>query len=117
MVGEQGGRSIENWGPLVILLIFFNIVIGYLYFKRNAFQSFIMFILIVNMFIAVRFSQMKNIKLVIIDLKERFYMYSFCGFAGLGNIIAYARMLKELQGAIEKNMSMKSDFELILQSL
>ena len=120
LVVEQSARAKEILEEFLVfssILIFYNIFLGFLYFKRNALETFIMSILVTSFFISVRLGQMENIKLVIIDLKQRYYVYTTCLLATVANFIAFSRMFRELMGAIEKNMSMKSDFELILQSL
>lgn len=70
--------------------------------------------LIGSTLIAIRFAQLENFKSVVTDIKKRFPYYSFVSFSAIMIFIAHSRMLRELMGAIEKNMTMKSDFELIL---
>ena len=56
-------------------------------------------------------------KMVITDLRKLYLINHFVIVFSIMLIITHFRMLRELTGAIMKNMTLKSDFELILQSL
>ena len=88
-----------------------------LFFENNFCQNFILVISTAIAMIIIKYTQLQDMKAVMIDLRRLYVFNYLVAFFSIMLFITYFRMLKELVGAIKKNMTMKSDFELILQSL